>query len=189
MKRALSFIAAAVALCGCTGNGGSVVEGRVESATAKTVTVCTEAGETITFITANAVRDCKGGLFAGSPIRVEYGGQPDGGFAAAVRIVAPAEYNMLVGAWVKPNPLNEAETEGFELYAGGAAESLGMRTLLYESWSTDGKRLILSGRSLGNGTTIGFTEEWTIERLDSERLVLRSDDATHTYAKTTYPQR
>ncbi|MFR4416052.1 MAG: lipocalin family protein [Akkermansia sp.] len=40
-----------------------------------------------------------------------------------------------------------------------------MRTLLYRSWQLDGKRLTLTGKSIGNGNSSLFTTTSTIDRL------------------------
>lgn len=46
--------------------------------------------------------------------------------------------------------------QGFVLEADGKASSVNMATLVYGSWKLEGRRLILSGRSLGNRQTIGL---------------------------------
>ena len=50
-----------------------------------------------------------------------------------------------------------------------------MATLTTERWKREGDRLILEGKSIGNGQTIEYRDEWTV--LESgEVLRLRSAD-------------
>ena len=58
-----------------------------------------------------------------------------------------------------------------------------MATLAYDTWRRDGDTIIMTGRSIGNGQTIEFTETYTIEQLTPDTLVLRNGDATFTYSR------
>ena len=73
--------------------------------------------------------------------------------------------------------------QGFTLGANGVATSVNMATLQYDTWRTDGNELIMTGRSIGNGQTIEFTETYTIEKLTDDTLVLRNGDMTMTYTR------
>lgn len=66
--------------------------------------------------------------------------------------------NATEGEWVEPVPDMENQVQGFDLKAGGKASSINMATLQYENWSKDGNMLILSGKSIGNHTTISFSK-------------------------------
>jgi hypothetical protein len=60
--------------------------------------------------------------------------------------------NLLVGSWVKPNPINDKEVQGFLINSDGTAESINMATLLYKKWWQEDGKLILIMESVGNGS-------------------------------------
>ena len=64
--------------------------------------------------------------------------------------------------------------QGIRIENGGIAESVNMATLVYEHWQKEGNKLLLKGKSLGNGQTIIFTDTLHIETLsaDSGKSVL-----------------
>ena len=91
------------------------------------------------------------------------------GCAAAVK---PAP---VCGTWLEPIPGMEPRMQGFTLHEDGRAESVNMATLQVESWTREGEDLVLRGKSIGNGQTIEYRDEWTV--LESgEVLRLRSAD-------------
>ncbi|MCH5330465.1 MAG: lipocalin family protein [Alistipes sp.] len=179
----VAVIASAVIAVTACGRELSSMEGTVEEVATNTLTVRTVDGGIVTFITTDAVRDCRGGLKVGSPVGVSFAAEPVAGFGTAVRIEAPEEYNLLVGTWVQPNPADETEVQGFELFVRGEAESVNMHTRLVEEWSVCGRRLTLKGLSIGNGTECRFEERWCIEHLDSETLELRCGSHTERYSR------
>lgn len=87
------------------------------------------------------------------------------------------------GTWLQPIPGMEDKTQGFTLNDDGTAQSVNMETLQYTTWRRDGDILTLTGRSIGNGQTIEFTEMYNIEQLTSDTLVLRNGDVTFTYSR------
>lgn len=180
-KRLLCVLLAVSAAVAC--RHPQVVEGRVDDASMNTVTVRTADGEIITFGTSYAERDCPAGMFIGSPVTVVCDGEVENGFGTAKKVSAPADYNLLIGAWVQPNPIDAERVQGFNLYVEGDASSINMSTLLYEEWSIDGRELTLSGRSIGNGQTLDFSETWSIERLDARELVIRQGDRVEKFSK------
>ena len=113
------------------------------------------------------------GLTAGSPIKVVCEGAPEAGFATARSISTPETYTALTGRW---SWNNDSYGQQITISPRGEASSTGSATLLYERWSLDGDTLILSGRSLGNGQTIEFVQEWRIARLTADALHLESKD-------------
>ncbi len=82
----------------------------------------------------------------------------------------------LTGAWIQPIPGMPGQTQGFLLEKGGRAESINMHTLLYENWKKNGDVLTLEGKSIGNGQTIEFSEEYRIEKVTAEELVLKKGE-------------
>lgn len=56
----------------------------------------------------------------------------------------------------------------------GKASSIGMATLQYESWQLlSDRQLVLSGKSIGNGQTISFSDTLAILSLQQDTLTLR----------------
>lgn len=91
--------------------------------------------------------------------------------------------NLLVGEWVQPIPGMEAQVQGINIEKSGKAESINMHTLVYESWKQDGNKLILTGRSIGNGQEFEFSEVYAITKLDEGNLVLRGDEMELIYQR------
>ena len=77
-----------------------------------------------------------------------------------------------VGKWIEVMPANPQITQGITIEADGNARSIGMQTLKYEGWKYDGKNLILTGKSIGNGQTIAFTDTLEVVRLDQDTMSL-----------------
>ena len=89
----------------------------------------------------------------------------------------------LAGTWLQPVPGLPGLEQGFTLSADGKAESVGMATLQYETWRQEGEQLILTGRSIGNGQTIAFTDTFGIERLTADSLVLKNGGELLSYGR------
>lgn len=77
-----------------------------------------------------------------------------------------------VGNWIEVMPANPQITQGITIEADGNARSIGMQTLKYERWKYDGKNLILTGKSIGNGQTIAFADTLEVVRLDQDTMSL-----------------
>lgn len=78
----------------------------------------------------------------------------------------------LVGNWIEVMYANPQIIQGVTLKADGSANSIGMKTLLYERWQQIGDTLILSGKSVGNGQTLAFDDTLDIVRLTEDTLVV-----------------
>ena len=87
------------------------------------------------------------------------------------------------GTWTQPVPNMPTMTQGFILNPDGTAKSVNMATLQYETWTLNGNELTMTGRSIGNGQTIEFTQNYEIEKLTSDTLILRDGDVTYTYTR------
>lgn len=85
---------------------------------------------------------------------------------------------QLAGTWVQPVPGMPGQVQGVTLEEGGKASSVNMATLVYETWNKKGDTLTLTGKSIGNGQTIDFTSEMTIENVNGDELVLSSGEET-----------
>ncbi len=76
------------------------------------------------------------------------------------------------GNWIEVMPVSLDIVEGVTLGAEGKANSIGTTTLQYEKWETENDKLILSGKSIGNGPTILFSDTLTVVRITADSLVL-----------------
>lgn len=167
----LAAVSALALLTACSTQ--NTVSGTIVDATMNTVTVSTTDGATVTFGTMEADRSECNGLPLGAPITVTYSGQIEDNFATAVRISTPADYCLLIGDWIL---MTESTEQGISIRVEGEAASINMETLSYEGWSLDNGKLQLYGKSIGNGQTIDFIEEWTIDKVDEHNLYLRNDN-------------
>lgn len=89
----------------------------------------------------------------------------------------------IVGEWTQPVPGMEDMTQGFVLQQGGKASSVNMATLQYERWEKQGDILILSGKSIGNGQTIDFSDTMRIDLLTDTELTLTKGNLTLEYTR------
>ena len=80
-----------------------------------------------------------------------------------------AEEALLVGSWKDASPA----ALDFTLFENGTARSDNMKTLLYKSWSVNGKQVIFTVESIGNGTSSTSNVTYTIDTLTKSDLVLR----------------
>lgn len=155
MKKLL-ILAATLFAASCAEQAPKQCTGIIEEASMNTLTVRDTATEaTQTFSTADADLTEANGLLVGSPVVVEYR-EAD----VAVKVAADPTYAAAVGRWTMPDPIDESEVMGVELQTGGAAASIRMATLPYTSWELQGEenRILLRGRSIGNGQTTDFIE-------------------------------
>ncbi|EFY06877.1 lipocalin-like domain-containing protein [Succinatimonas hippei] len=100
---------------------------------------------------------------------------------ASALVIACSETVSLEGRWVEPIPGMENKIQGIELAKGGQASSINMATLQYEKWDQQGNKLILSGKSIGNGQSGDFTDILTIEKVTDNELVLKKGNLNITY--------
>lgn len=91
--------------------------------------------------------------------------------------------STVVGEWVEPVPGMEGQVQGIKMETGGVASSVNMATLVYESWKQEGDQLILTGKSIGNGQTIEFTDTMAIKKLSNDSLILDDRGREIRYAK------
>lgn len=84
--------------------------------------------------------------------------------------------NLFYGQWLEETTPNKSYIQGFELRPDGTASSIGMATLKYEAWSVNDTSLILTGKSIGNGQTIDFSDEWHILEISPSHLRMQNDN-------------
>ena len=95
-----------------------------------------------------------------------------GSLLLLVSCAGSASYENLPGHWIESMPANSQIVQGIRLDADGGAASIGMHTLRYVGWERHGDRLVLRGRSIGNGQTLDFSDTLEIIRLDADTMSL-----------------
>lgn len=96
-----------------------------------------------------------------------------GGLIACSPKTAVNETDLL-GNWTEILPPSSNFVQGMTLAKEGKASSIGMATLQYESWQLlSDEQLVLSGKSIGNGQTISFSDTLAILSLQQDTLTLR----------------
>ena len=103
-----------------------------------------------------------------------------GGTACSRSLPTESGEKEFVGSWIEEN-VNYRQ--GFDLKADGTAASIGMATLKYESWKADDGRIILEGKSIGNGQTINFSETMQVIELTQDTMTLQRDEYRIKYHK------
>ena len=103
-------------------------------------------------------------------------------------VLACQEPADVAGTWLQPVPGLPDMEQGFTLSADGTASSVGMATPQYETWRQEGEQLIMTGRSIGNGQTIAFTDTFHVERLTPDSLVLKNGEQLLSYGRAAEQQ-
>lgn len=80
--------------------------------------------------------------------------------------------DQILGHWLEIMPVNRHIIQGITIKDKGTAKSIGMKTLQYESWKLENNKLTLSGKSIGNGQTIDFSETYDVIEISPETLKL-----------------
>ncbi|MDQ2178085.1 lipocalin family protein [Marinifilum sp. D714] len=88
---------------------------------------------------------------------------------------------LLVGSWLDTS----ASQLHFSLLEDGTARSDNMATLLYQKWRVEGSKLILTVKSIGNGSSSIDEESYEIKTLTEEKLVLQNGDYAMEYTRKT----
>lgn len=179
--KSLLLAGALLLCCACGEEEPKQMTGTIADASMHDVTVAASDGRTVTFGTVDADMSQANGLLLGSPVRVTYRGKIRNDRGTALSVWASPVYEQLIGSWIETTP---AYRQGIELEVEGVARSIGMSTLVYESWALtpDGK-LKLRGRSIGDGETVRFDDDWEIETLDAHELVIKCDDLTLSFRR------
>lgn len=94
----------------------------------------------------------------------------------ACNVLKNENVNFFPGYWLEYTTPDRVFVQGFELKKNGTAQSIGMATLKYEAWRVEGPFLVLSGKSIGNGQTIAFSEKQEIVEINDNVLKLRNSN-------------
>lgn len=76
------------------------------------------------------------------------------------------------GNWIEVMPVSLDVVQGVTLDSDGKASSIGMATLQYDKWKAEDNKLILEGKSIGNGQTIDFSDTLTVISVTPDSLLL-----------------
>jgi len=80
--------------------------------------------------------------------------------------------NLLVGSW-----LDSSESAlHFSMFEDGTSRSDNMETLLYKKWRVEGNKLILTSKSIGNGTSSVGVNEYEIQELTEKKMILKNGE-------------
>lgn len=177
-----ALFAAAVTLgwttaCGPKTEKTETVNGRVLDASMNTVTVLTDAGDTLNISTLNADPTRIQSVLIDDSVSLTCRTVKSDGRsvleALELSVTAHSPYFHIQGQWVEPNPIDSTAVQGFALNGDGTAASIGMETLRFVSWNlTAPDTLILTGKSIGNGQTLPMCDTLTVLRLDADSLIL-----------------
>lgn len=144
------------------------------------------SGDTLVFSTNDATKTATDGILIGDTAQVFFKGDLSTGLSAtpmvATKVIVTSAVSPLFGSWVEPIPGMDG-VQGIKFDKAGIASSVNMSTLVYETWKLDGNNITITGKSIGNGQTIDFTQIAKIQKLDADSLVYIVDDMTYRYAK------
>lgn len=178
MKKLAVILAAAGVMFACGGERKQLV-GTIEDASMNVLTVKSDAGETYTFSTEKADKTEGHGMLIGSKVTVEYKGELSEGSFKALKVTGDPFYAQVLGAWLMPDPIEPDKVMGFNLMIWGKAESIRMASLPFESWEMvpgEENKILLHGKSIGNGQTIDFTQAAVISEKDG-KLQMQFEDS------------
>lgn len=184
---------AAVALFGAAACGEGepkTFTGFITDATMNSVTVQDLSSEqTYTFSTDEADRSEARGMLLGAPVVVEYKGKPDEG-ARALKVATNPTYADAVGRWMLFNEEHPEFSMGVEIRVEGEAVSINSATLLYSGWELldESGKILLRGRSVGNGESFDFSQTGVISRDAEGRLQMTIEGTEVVFTKVAGPE-
>lgn len=94
------------------------------------------------------------------------------GVLASCHTATQKDMKDFAGNWIEVMPANTQYVQGVTLNTDGTASSIGMATLKYDSWSLSDDRLILNGKSIGNGQTLDFSDTLDVVNLTTDSMTL-----------------
>lgn len=187
MKKVIFQVAIVLMVMGvwsCASGVKAPVSGVIVDATMNTITIKTVAGDTVLVSTVNADVTADDGILIGDSVQAWITEANNATVLTANKVtVTSAPKATLEGSWVEPIPGMENLMQGITLSDAGEASSINMATLQYSSWAQLGDSIVLTGKSIGNGQTIEFTDTMRIEKLTMDSLVLTQGAIVLRYSK------
>lgn len=178
-KCAALLLIISVLLTGCC-NREKTVQGTVLDGAMNSLVVITQAGDTLAVSTIDVEKVAEDGILIGDNVNLTY----QKGIITKVVVTPGNREVLLIGSWIQPIPGMEDQVQGITFNADGTATSINMATLLYETWQKVGDELTLTGKSVGNGQTIAFTDKYHIDTFNFDKLVLSKDGVTFEYSRS-----
>lgn len=184
---------AAVALFGAAACGEGepkTFTGFITDTTMNSVTVQDLSSErTYTFSTDEADRSEAHGMLLGAPVVVEYKGKPDEG-ARALKVATDPTYADAVGRWMLREKEESESPMGVEIRVEGEAVSINSATLLYSGWELldEAGKILLRGRSVGNGESFDFSQTGVIARDADGQLRMTIEGTEVVFTKVAGPE-
>lgn len=186
MRKVAFGILLTLGLTACGEEPAGEFSGTLSDLQLNTLTVLSEEGRPVNFSVDEATLALCEGLVAGCPVKIDYRGRLGKETCTAVRLETNPTYARLLGRWIETGEGSADFGMGVELASGGLARSIGMQTIVFTTWElTPQGGLLLAGRSLGNGTTVAFEEEWEITDLGPSQLTIAQDDLTLRFRRET----
>lgn len=180
---ALMCAAFTLASCGSHTDLTQTFRGTVTRLTADQLQLTTSNRDTLTFGTADLDSTTRADILPADMVEVlAVPTVVDGDTtyqAQTVLVQARSLTRAIQGTWVEPIPGAVEGHQGIQLNEDGTAGSVGMATLVFQTWSMPRTNtVVLGGESLGNGQTIAFSDTLTLTKLTADSLVLsRADGA------------
>ena len=186
MKRALFGIVLTLGLAACGEEPAGRFSGTLSDLQLNTLTVLSAEGRPVNFSVDDSTLALCGELVAGCPVEIDYRGRLGKETCTVLRLETNPTYARLLGRWIETGEGSADFGMGIELASGGLARSIGMQTIIFTTWElTPQGGLLLAGRSLGNGTTAAFEEEWEVVDLGPSQLTIAQDDLTLRFHRET----
>lgn len=174
------FILLMSVISACQPDGPQTLSGTVYDASMNTITLITDKGDTVNISTMNANPKKVPGVLINDSVKIICENKDVDGTkvltATELTILVHSPYYFIQGTWVEPNPIDTKEIQGFKLNENGTASSINLATLQFTAWNLNGKTLMLTGKSIGNGQTIESTDTFHLVRLDADSLILSKDN-------------
>ena len=98
---------------------------------------------------------------------------------AACSTPAAEDKSVFCRRWIEETAPDSPYVQEITLLPDGTASSIGMATLKYQKWALKNGRLFLSGKSIGNGQTIDFSDQWQILEITPLTMKLKSADGNY----------
>lgn len=179
----LMCAALTLASCGSHTDSTQTFRGTVTRLTADQLQLTTSNRDTLTFGTADLDSTTRADILPADMVEVLAAPTVVDGDttyqAQTVLVQARSLMRAIQGTWTEPIPGAVEGRQGIQLNEDGTAGSVGMATLVFQTWSMPRTNtVVLGGESLGNGQTIAFSDTLTLTRLTADSLVLsRADGA------------
>lgn len=170
-----------LASCGSHTDSTQTFRGTVTRLTADQLQLTTSDSDTLTFGTADLDSTTRADILPADMVEVlAVPTAVDGDTtyqAQTVLVRGRSLIRALSGCWTEPIPGTMDGQQGIQFNEDGTAGSVGMATLVFQTWCMPRTNtIVLGGESIGNGQTIAFSDTLTLTKLTADSLVLSRAD-------------